>query len=89
MSQKRIRKRQTALLMPPYWRSILASVFLMLAMMFLFEFFSDPRSGELRWPRMMAPVFALAGIVVAGVFYAEFKLYKKRQPHSEHNEELR
>lgn len=89
MSQRRIRKSQTALVTPPYWRSILASFLLLLAMMFLFEFFSDPRSGELRSPGMMAPVFAFFAIVAAGVFYAEFRMNKKRRPHPDHNEELR
>ena len=88
MSQKRIRKKQTAAPTPPYWKSILASFLLVLAMMFWFEFFSNPRSGELR-RGMMAPVFALFAVVVAGVFYAEFKLHKKRPQRSEHNEELR
>jgi hypothetical protein len=89
MSQRRIRKRQAALATSRYWRSILASFLLLLAMMFLFEFSSDPRSGELRSPGMMAPVFALFAIVVAGVFYSEFRMNKKRQPHTDHNEELR
>jgi hypothetical protein len=80
MSQKRIRKRQTAFPTLPYWRSILASFLLVLLMIFLFEFFSDPRSGELRSPGMMVPVFALFAVTVEGVFYAEYKLRKKRPP---------
>jgi uncharacterized YccA/Bax inhibitor family protein len=80
MSQKRIRKKQTALPTPPYWRFILASFLLVLAMMFLFEFFTDPRSGELRSPGIVGPVFLLFAIVEAGVFYTEFRLRKKHPP---------
>ena len=79
MSQKRIRKKQTVLPTLPYWRSILASSLLVLSMMFLFEFFADPRSGELRAPGMMAPVFVLFVFVETGVFYTEFRLRKRRQ----------
>ena len=58
MSQRRIR-RQPALPTLPYWRSLLASVLLVLSILFLFEFSTDPRSGELRSPAMMAPAFGL------------------------------
>jgi uncharacterized YccA/Bax inhibitor family protein len=77
MAQRRIRKRQTALPTLPYWRSILTSFLLLLSMMFLFELFADPRSGELRSPGMVAPVFVLFVLVEAGVFYAEFRLREK------------
>lgn len=79
MSQKRIRNGQTALPTLPCWRSILASIFLVLLMMFLFEFFTDPRSGELREPGLMAPVFVSFAFVEAGMFYTEHKLRKRRQ----------
>ena len=80
MSQRRIRNRQTELPTLPYWRSILASFVLVLSMILLFEIVADPRSGELRTPAVMAPVFALFVIVDAGVFYAEFRLRKRRPP---------
>jgi hypothetical protein len=78
MSQKRIR-RQPALPTLPYWRSLLASVLLVLSILFLFEFSTDPRSGELRSPAMMAPAFGLFVLAEAGVFYAEFRLRKRHQ----------
>jgi hypothetical protein len=59
---------------------MLASFLLALAMMFLFEFFTDPRSGELRSPGMLTPVMLTFAIVEAGVFYTEFRLRKKRRP---------
>jgi hypothetical protein len=80
MSQKRIRNRQTALPSLPYWRSILASSVLVLSMMFLFEALSDPRSGEVRSPGVVAPVFGLFVLAEAAVFYAEFRLRRKRPP---------
>ena len=80
MSQRRIRRRQTGLPSLPYWRSILASFLLVLSMMFTFEMLADPRSGELRSHGVVAPAFLLFGIVEAGVFYAEFRLRKRRQP---------
>ena len=80
MSQKRIRKRQSTLPELPYWRSILASFVLVLSMMFLFETLADPRSGDLRAPRAMAPVFGLFGLAAAAVFYAEFRSRRKRRP---------
>lgn len=80
MSQKRIRQRQRGLPSLPYWRSILASFVLVLAMMLLFEVLADPRSGELRKPEVVAPVFVLFVIVEAGVFYAEFRLRRRRRP---------
>ena len=64
----------------PYWRSALASVLLVLAMMFLFELYTDPRSGELRSPGMLAPVFVLVVLVEVGVFCAEFRLRKRLPP---------
>jgi protein-S-isoprenylcysteine O-methyltransferase Ste14 len=79
MSQRRIRKRQTALPTLPYWRFILASFLLVLSILFLFEFFTDPRSGQLRPARMMTPVFVLFLLVEAGMFYTEFRLRKRRQ----------
>jgi hypothetical protein len=80
MSQRRIRKRQTGLPTLPYWRSILASFLLVLSMMFLSEVFTDPRSGEIRSPKVMAPAFVLFVIVEAAVFYGEFRLRKRRSP---------
>jgi len=80
MSQKRIRTRQTALPNLPYWRSILASFVLVLSMMMLFEGLADPRSGELRSPRVVAPVFGLFVLAEAAVFYAEFKWRRRRPP---------
>ena len=47
-------------------------------MIFWFESLSDPRSGELRSPRIMAPVFVLFAVAVAGVFYGELRLQKRR-----------
>jgi hypothetical protein len=47
-------------------------------MIFLFEVLADPRSGELRSPKVLRPVFALFVAVDAGMFYAEFRLRKRR-----------
>ena len=80
MSQKRIRRRQTELPTLPYWRSILASFVLVLSMILLFEIVAEPRSGELGTHAVVAPVFALFVIVDAGVFYAEFRLRRRRPP---------
>jgi protein-S-isoprenylcysteine O-methyltransferase Ste14 len=78
MSRRRIRNRQRVLPTLPYWRSILASFVLVLSMMFVFEALADPRSGELRPPKVVAPVFVLFVLLDAGVFYAEFRLRKRR-----------
>jgi hypothetical protein len=64
----------------PYWRSAIASFVLVVSMMFSFEALSDPRSGELRSPEMLALVFGLFVLAEAAVFYAEFKLRRKRPP---------
>jgi hypothetical protein len=80
MSQRRIRKRQTGLRTLPYWRSILASLLLVLSMMFLSEVLTDPRSGDIRSPEVVAPAFALFAIVEAAVFYGEFRLRRRRPP---------
>lgn len=75
----RIRRRQTALPTLPYWRSILVSFVLVLSMMFLFEGLADPQSGELWASWVVTPVvFALFAALDAGVFYAEFRLRKRR-----------
>jgi protein-S-isoprenylcysteine O-methyltransferase Ste14 len=87
MSQRRIRNRQTELPTLPYWRSILASFLLVLSMLFFFEVLADPRSGELRSPKVVTPVFALFVIVDAGVFYAEFRLRKSRPQAAVHPKE--
>jgi len=76
MSQRRIRRRQTELPALPYWRSILASFVLVLSMIFFFEALADPRSGELRSPKVVTPVFALFVVVDIAVFYAEFRRRK-------------
>lgn len=78
MSQKRIRHRHTVLPSPPYWRSILASSVLLLSLMFSFEVLSDPRSGELKSPGVLAPALALFVLAVTAVFYAEFRLRRRR-----------
>src|SRR5579864_7352363 len=78
MSQRRIRRRQAELPTLPYWRSILASCLLVVSMMFFFEVLADPRSAELRSPGLVAPVFVLVALVDASVFYAEFRLQKRR-----------
>ena len=78
MSQRRIRRRQTELPALPYLRSILASFLLVLSMMFFFEVLADPRSGELRSPKVVTPVFALFAALDVGAFYAEFRLRKRR-----------
>ena len=80
MSQRRIRNRQTEPPTLPYWRSILASFALVLSMILLFEIVADHRSGELRTPAVIAPAFALFAIADAGVFYAEFRLRRRRPP---------
>jgi hypothetical protein len=49
-------------------------------MILLFEIFANPRTGELRKPAVVAPVFALFVIVDAGVFYADFRLRKRPPP---------
>ena len=78
MSQKRIRRRQTELPALPYWRSILVSFLLVLSMMSFFEVLADPRSGELRSPKVVMPVFALFVVVDIAVFNAEFRRRKRR-----------
>jgi hypothetical protein len=83
MSQKRIRIRDTGLPSLPYWRSIFASSVLLLALMLSFEAVSDPRSGELKSPAVVAPVFGLFVLAEAAVFYAEFRL-RRRHPPSAH-----
>ena len=80
MSQRRIRRGQTELPTLPYWRSTLASFALVLSMILLFEIVADPRTGELLKPAVLVPVFALFVIVEAGVFYAEFRLRRRRPP---------
>jgi hypothetical protein len=57
---------------------MLASFLLVLSMMFFFEVLADPRSGELRSPKVVTSVFVLFAAVDAGVFYADFKLRKRR-----------
>lgn len=78
MSRRRIRIRNTTLPSPPYWRSIVASTVLLLLVMLSFEALSDPRSGELKSPAVVAPVLGLFVLGEAAVFYAEFRLRKRR-----------
>jgi hypothetical protein len=80
MSQRRIRMRHADLPSLPYWRSILASFLLVLAVIFFFEMLADPRSGELRSPGVVTPVLFLFVVADAGLFYAEFRLRKRRPP---------
>lgn len=81
MSQRRIRSRDTRLPALPYWRSIVASSVLLFALMLSFEAVSDPRSGDLKSPAMVAPVLGLFVLAEAGIFYAEFRL-RRRRPSS-------
>ena len=74
MSQRRIRKRQTTLLSP--YRLESNSCLLLQCTTLLFGFFTDPRSGEFRSPAMVAPVFVVFVLIVAGVSYVEFTLRK-------------
>jgi len=78
MTERRRGNKHRALPALPYRKSILASFFLLLSMMLLFEFFTDPHTGELRSPGMMAPVFGVYVLVEAAIFYAEFRLRRKR-----------
>jgi ABC-type xylose transport system permease subunit len=78
MSQKRIHHRSRGLPSLPYWKSILASAVLVLAMMLLFEALADPRSGDLRRPGVVVPVFVLFVVIEAGMFYAESRLRTRR-----------
>jgi hypothetical protein len=80
MSQKRIRNRYTSLPSPPYWRSILVSVVLLLAIMFSFEAISDPRSGAIKSANVVAPALFLLVLAEAAVFYGEFRRRRKRPP---------
>jgi len=83
MSQRRIRIRNTTLPSPPYWRSIVASSVLLLSVMLSFEAFSDPRSGDLKSPAVVAPVLGLFVLTETAVFYAEFRL-RRRRPSTGH-----
>jgi hypothetical protein len=80
MSQRRISKRQNVLPSLPYWRSILASLVLVFSMTLLFEVLTDPRSGQLRSPEVVAPVFGMFVLVESAIFYAEFRLRRRGPP---------
>ena len=83
MSQRRIRIRHTELPPLPYWRSIVASSVLMLALMLSVEAASDPRSGDLKSPAIVAPGLGLFVLGEAGIFYAEFRLRRRRPPSAD------